>query len=116
MILVSTLAQPGRPNSRANSIFMQQCMITSTSAARASAAAVSLTMPSLHLQHLGTDVGCGAGERRNIAGETEAVDDVDGFGNVLECLVEALPEPLLVPRIDRDDAMAVVEEGYFAEK
>ena len=70
----------------------------------------------LHLQHLGTDVGCVAGERRNIAGGTEAVDDVDGFGNVLECLVAALPEPLLVPRTDRDDAVAVVEEGYFTEK
>ena len=60
--------------------------------------------------------GGGAGERRNIAGRTEAVDDVDGFGNVLECLVAALPKHLLVPRTDRDYAVAVVEEGYFTEK
>ena len=70
----------------------------------------------LHPQHLGADVDGLAGERRNIAGGTEAVDDVDGFGNVIEPRVAAMPQHLLVPRIDRDDAVVVVEEGYFTEK
>ena len=69
----------------------------------------------LHPQHLGADVDRVAGERRNVPGGTEAVDHVHRLGDVLQGRVAGLAEHLLVPGIDRNDPVAVVEEVLRGE-